>query len=126
DALVDEVKNKDNVKMILNSEIKEVIGKDKLEKIKVVDKKGAELELEMDGLFIEIGRVAHTDWIADWVERDENKQIKTDKKCQTKTPGLFAAGDVTDVEFKQITVACGEATIAALAAYQYIQTQGRE
>lgn len=122
DSLVEEVKSKQNVEWILNSEVKEVQGEDKIEKIQVANNQnGQEKELSIDGLFIEIGRVAHTDWLAELVERDDNDQILINKKCQTKTPGLFAAGDVTEVEFKQITVACGQATIAALASYQYLQ-----
>ena len=94
-ALTEEVKKKDNVELVLNSEIKEISGEEKLNKVTVLNNQTQqEKELEMDGLFIEIGRVAHTDWLAEWVERDEADQIKADKKCQTKTPGLFAAGDV--------------------------------
>lgn len=122
EALVEEVKEKENIKLLLNSEIKEILGNQKVNKIKVLNKKtGEEKELETDGVFIEIGRIASTDLIADLVERDEKLQIKVDEKQMTKTSGLFAAGDVVSGEFKQITIACGEATVAALAAYQYIQ-----
>ncbi len=122
EALIDEVKAKTNVELILNSEITDIIGQAKLEKIKFLNNKTrAESELEIDGLFIEIGRIANTDLVADLVKRDARNQIIVDAKCQTSTPGLFAAGDVTPGEFKQITIACGQATIAALAAYQYIQ-----
>lgn len=122
EALVEEVKSKKNVELVLSSEIKEVVGSNKLEKIKVVNKKtGQEKEIAVDGLFVEVGRIASTDLVADMVKRDEKNQIIVDEKCQTGLPGMFAAGDVTPVEFKQITIACGQATIAALAAYQYIQ-----
>jgi len=122
EALVEEVKSKKNVELVLSSEIKEVVGSNKLEKIKVVNKKtGQEKEIAVDGLFVEVGRIASTDLVADLVKRDEKNQIIVDEKCQTSLPGMFAAGDVTPVEFKQITIACGQATIAALAAYQYIQ-----
>ena len=53
--------------------------------------------------------------------RNEKKEIIVDEKCNTRTPGIFAAGDVTPVPFKQISIASGQATIAALAAYQYLQ-----
>ncbi|MCK4554476.1 FAD-dependent oxidoreductase, partial [Candidatus Parcubacteria bacterium] len=128
EILIDEVKNKNNVEFILNSEVKEIIGTSigsaqaKLEKIKVFNNKTKqESELAVDGLFIEIGRIAQTDLVADLVKRDERNQIIVDEKCQTNLAGMFAAGDVTPVEFKQITIACGQGTIAALAAYQYIQ-----
>lgn len=123
EALIDEVKKKENIEVILNSEIKKIIGKDKVEKIKVLNKKTRqESEIPINGLFIEVGRIACTGLVADLVKRDERNQIIVDEKCQTSMDGIFAAGDVTQVEFKQITIACGQATIAALAAYQYIQS----
>ncbi len=122
EALVNEAKSRPNVEFILNSEIKEIIGDSKLEKIKIFNKKNSqESELAVDGLFIEVGRIASTDIVADLVKLDKQNQIIVDEKCQTSMPGMFAAGDVTPVEFKQITIACGQATIAALAAYQYVQ-----
>ncbi|MDD4332509.1 MAG: thioredoxin-disulfide reductase [Patescibacteria group bacterium] len=122
EALLDEVKNKTNIELLLNSEIKEITGANKVEKIKVLNiQTQTEREVAVDGVFIEVGRIASTDIIADLAERDEKNQILVDEKFMTKTPGLFAAGDVVRGEFKQITIACGQATIAALAAYQYLQ-----
>jgi len=128
EALVDEVKTKDNIEFILDSEIKEIIGEQKLEKVIIINNKTKqEKELVIDGLFIEIGRIARTDLVADLVKRDERDQIIIDEKCHTSLPGIFAAGDVTPTEFKQITIATGQGTIAALAAYQYLQLkQGKE
>lgn len=128
EVLVNEVKERENIELILDSDIKEIIGKEKVEKIKVINNQTQEeREVDTDGVFIEIGRIAHTDLVKDIAERDERNQILVDEKCQTSTEGLFAAGDVTQVLFKQITIACGQATIAALAAYQYIQLKaGKE
>ena len=122
EALINEVKNKENIELVLNSEILEISGKDKVEKIKILDKQNnVEKEILVDGVFVEIGRIAHTDLVADLVERDETKQIIAGPRRTTKTPGMFAAGDVTAGNFKQITIAMGDATVAALAAYQYLQ-----
>lgn len=128
EALVEEVEAKKNIELVLNSEIKKILGKDKVESIKIINKKSQkEREEKIDGIFIEIGRIASTDLVENLAERDERSQIIVDKKQMTKTPGLFAAGDVVSGEFKQITIACGEATIAALAAYQYLQLkQGKK
>ncbi len=128
EALVEEVESKKNIELVLNSEIKEIVGKEKVEKVTISNSKTKEeKEIIIEGVFIEVGRIAHTDLVANLVERDESGQIKVDKKQMTKTPGLFAGGDVVSGEFKQITIASGEATIAALAAYQYIQQkQGKE
>lgn len=122
EVLVNEVKNKENIELVLNSETKEIIGTNKVEKIKVLNNKdNTEREILVDGVFIEIGRSAHTDLVADFVERDEVQQIIAGPRRTTKTPGMFAAGDVTAGNFKQITIAMGDATVAALAAYQYLQ-----
>ncbi|MFH1662294.1 MAG: thioredoxin-disulfide reductase [Candidatus Falkowbacteria bacterium] len=122
ELLVDEVKEKENTELVLSSEVREILGDGKVNKIKVFNKKNnQDTELEVDGVFIEVGRIANTDLVADLVKRDERGQIIVDEKCMTSMPGIFAAGDVTPVEFKQITIACGHGTIAALAAYQFIQ-----
>jgi thioredoxin-disulfide reductase len=125
ETLIDEVKNKDNIELVLNSEVKNITGEETVEKIKVYNKKeGADSEIEVQGVFIEIGRIAKTDLVGSFVERNESSQIKVNDLCETATPGVFAAGDVTTVPFKQITIACGQGTIAALAAYQYLQEKG--
>ena len=122
EILLEEVKKKTNVELILNSEVKEISGNLKVEKITILNNQTNETkELNTDGVFVEIGRIASTDLVDELVERDEKKQILVDEKCKTKTLGLFACGDVTQVPFKQITIACGQATIAALAAYEFLQ-----
>ncbi|HKL16838.1 MAG TPA: FAD-dependent oxidoreductase, partial [Patescibacteria group bacterium] len=79
-------------------------------------------EIDVDGVFVEIGRIAHTDLLKRLVDRNEKKELVVDNLTKTRTEGLFACGDVTQVEFKQIPIAMGQATISALSAYQYLQT----
>lgn len=121
DSLVAEVKARENIEIITNASIDAIVGETKVEKIQYKNQKNNLLEIELDGIFIEIGRIASTDLVGDFVERDEKSQILVDEKQATKTPGLFAAGDVVSSEFKQITIATGQATVAALSAYQFIQ-----
>ena len=124
DGLISEVSDRDNVDILSESKVKEITGDKKVEKLTYIDVNGEERELLVDGVFIEIGRIAHTDLVADLADRDEKMQLMVNSKMETKTPGLFAAGDVTDAsEFKQIPVATGQAVIAALAAYQYLQSK---
>lgn len=124
EVLVDQIKERPNIEILLNSEIREIIGETKVEKIIVVDRPTNTLrEIETNGVFIEVGRIASTDIFSELVARDERLQIIADEKCYTNQPGIFAAGDVTQVEFKQITIATGQGTIAALSAYQYLQQQ---
>jgi thioredoxin-disulfide reductase len=122
ESLAEEVKKKSNIEILLNSEIQEITGGEKLERIKV--KNGlnqAERELEVDGLFIEIGHEPKTEIVADLVERDEKRQIIVDMNGQTSCAGIFAAGDVIASEFKQIIIGCGQGAVAALSAYKYLQ-----
>jgi len=122
EILVEKVKEKENIEILLNSDISKINGNSKVESIDVVNSKNKEEKnIAIDGVFIEVGRIASTDLVSDLVNRDEKNQILVDEKCKTKTDGLFACGDVTQVPFKQITIATGQATIAALAAYQYLQ-----
>lgn len=122
EALVDKVKSRENIEMILDSSPKEIIGENKVQKIKVINNTTKDIkDFDVDGVFVEIGRTAKTDIINEFVDLDDKGQIIVDERCQTKTEGVFAAGDITNVPYKQITIACGQATIAALSAYQYLQ-----
>lgn len=127
DSLVETVKNKTNVKIYLNSEIKEIVGKKSVNTINCANiKEKKEFNIEVDGVFVEIGRIASTDLVENFVDRTSRGQIIANNRCETKTPGVFAAGDVSGLsEFKQISVAVGQATIAALSAYQYLQKENR-
>jgi len=127
ESLQTEIEERNNIEIILNSEIKAIEGLTKLEKIKVFNNITNEnREIELDGVFIEVGRIASTDLVAELADRNEKNQIIINDKCETKTPGFYAAGDVTNCEIKQITVATGQATVAALSAYKYLQeTKGK-
>lgn len=127
EALIEGVKSKDNIELVKNSEVKNIEGQEAVERIKVYNKKQeSESDIEVQGVFIEVGRIAKTDLVADFVERNEGSQIKINEMCETTTPGLYAAGDVTTAPFKQITIACGQGTVAALAAYQYVQEKEQQ
>ncbi|MFA5155742.1 MAG: FAD-dependent oxidoreductase [Patescibacteria group bacterium] len=122
ETLVAEVQSRPNIKIMLSTAIKEIAGKAKVENIKVYDQGNqSTAEFPVDGVFIEVGRIASTDLVADLADRNPKNQIIVTSKGETRTPGLFAAGDVTEGEFKQITIAMGQATTAALSAYQYLQ-----
>jgi len=123
DSLVSEVSRRENIKMLCDVKIKEITGSNKVEKIIYnLSEDETDEEIKVDGVFIEIGRIANTDLVADFIDRDEKNQLMVNSRMETKTAGMFAAGDVSNAsEFKQITVATGQATIAALTAYKYLQ-----
>lgn len=124
EVLVNKVKNEPAITKIMNSAIVQIIGKEKLEEIIVANVNSKkEQKFSVDGLFIEIGHVPETDLVANLVKRDEKYQIIIDNLGQTSLAGIFAAGDVTSHEDKQIIIACGQGAIAALSAYKYLQSK---
>ena len=85
------------------------------------DRAGGELKtVALEGVFIQIGLVPNTDWLKGTVELSKHGEIIVDAKGQTSVPGVFAAGDVTTVPFKQIIIAAGEGAKAALSAFDYL------
>ncbi len=109
------------VNLFKNTEIKKILGDLFVERI-IYNKEGEEEEIKVDGVFVQIGSDPVTDFSGNLVEYDEKGDIIIDfKTCSTKTEGLFAAGDVTTVRDKQIIVAAGEGTKAALSVYNYLR-----
>lgn len=122
EELVDRVTTKSNVEELNNSIVVQIAGKQKVDSVIIRNlKSNEEKELEVDGVFIEMGYIAKTDFVKGLVQLNANKEIMVDKFCNTSHPGIFAAGDVTDVPFKQAVVSAGQGCIAALTAYNYIQ-----
>jgi len=122
ESLVAWVEARKNIIIMLASDVVEIIGEQKLERLKIENKIDRTVkEIKVDGFFIEIGHTPKTEWLADLVERDGKGQINADLSAQTSQAGVFAAGDVTPGEFKQIIIGCGQGAVAALSAYKYLQ-----
>ncbi|MBI1972127.1 MAG: FAD-dependent oxidoreductase [Candidatus Aenigmarchaeota archaeon] len=118
---VESLKKKGNVEFV-NASVKEAKG-DKFLKSVVVQSAnpGEPKEIGLSGLFVELGFESKTEFVKDFVERDALKQIIINDMCETKTSGLFAAGDVTNMPFKQIVISAGDGAKAALQCYNYIK-----
>ncbi|WOF15220.1 glutaredoxin [Methanoplanus sp. FWC-SCC4] len=111
----------ENIKTYKNSVVTGVVGENLLESIVISDRDtGEETVLETNGLFLAIGHDANTSFTDGFVKLNDKGEIITDKNGRTSHPGVFAAGDVTDVEGKQVIIAAGEGAKAALSAYGYI------
>jgi NADH-dependent peroxiredoxin subunit F len=122
EALEKKVRSISNIEIILESKVEEILGGNKVEKIKIKNQKtGAISEIALNGVFVEIGFEVKTDIVSGLVKLNERKEIIIDENGETSLPGLFAAGDATPNPYKQITVAVGSGTVAALGAYRYIQ-----
>ncbi len=113
--------NNKKIEILYNSVIQAIKG-DQLVRAIVVEnlQTKAVQELAVSGVFIEVGRQAHTEWLSNILELNEKKEIVVDYNGQTSTSSLFAAGDVTSVNQKQIAIATGEGVKAALACYTYL------
>jgi len=111
------------VEIITSAALKEIRGKNFVNSIIYQDRKTSEnKELKVEGIFVEIGSQPASAFAKDLVEFNERGEIKVDfETFQTKTPGLFAAGDVNIGKYKQIITAAGEGAKAALAAYEFIK-----
>ncbi|PIQ92668.1 MAG: hypothetical protein COV69_01860 [Parcubacteria group bacterium CG11_big_fil_rev_8_21_14_0_20_39_14] len=118
----EKLKNSGKVEFILSAEVKEIKGNGFVNTLIYKDKKKDRIKiLKVEGIFVEIGSVPVSDFVEDLVELNKGGEIIVDSKTNmTRTPGLFAAGDVTDVPHKQIIIACGEGAKAALSAYYYL------
>ncbi len=83
---------------------------------------GTEKTIPLDGVFVEIGMVPNTEFVANLLTMNERNEIVVDgKTAATSAPGIFATGDATDVPYKQNNISAGYGVIAALSAYDYIR-----
>lgn len=119
-VLVEKLESLPNARVIKNARTLRVVGDgDKVTALEYEDRSSHErMELEVAGVFVQIGLVPNSGFIADIVETNEHGEILIDDKCRTSQPGIYAAGDVTHVPYKQIVVAIGEGAKAALAAFE--------
>ncbi|NWK84295.1 alkyl hydroperoxide reductase subunit F [Staphylococcus sp. GSSP0090] len=110
-----------NVTVIKNAQTTEVLGDGAVTGIKYQDKaQGEEHTLNLEGIFVQIGLLPNTEWLNNYVELNDAKEIKVDRTNATSIPGIFAAGDVTDDRNKQIIISMGAGANAALNAFDYI------
>jgi alkyl hydroperoxide reductase subunit F len=111
-----------NVKVITSGQTTEIHGDGKIvNAISYLDRdSGQAHKLELEGVFVQIGLVPNTEWLKGSVELSRYGEIEVDARGQTSVPGVFAAGDVTTVPFKQIVIAVGEGAKAALSAFDHL------
>jgi len=124
-ATKEKLKKTGKVKFLTNIAVKEIKGKDFVDSLIYENRdSGEDTELKIQGVFIAIGMEAKAGFAEGLVEFNKIGEIIVDKKNNsTKTPGLFAAGDITDTRYEQIVIACGEGSKAALSAYDYLKKE---
>jgi len=119
--LIDKLDNFDNVDILTEHQLLEIKGEELVNSVVIEDQKNnQQKEMDINGVFVEIGLAPNTDFIDNKLELNRYNEIVIDCECKTSVEGVFAAGDVTSVPFKQIIIAAGEGSKAALVAYDYI------
>ncbi|HBT32996.1 MAG TPA: alkyl hydroperoxide reductase subunit F, partial [Pusillimonas sp.] len=111
-----------NVDVIVSAQTTEVLGDGKkVNGLTYKDRKSGETrKVDLEGVFIQIGLVPNTEWLKGSVSLSKYGEIEIDAKGQTSVPGVFAAGDVTTVPYKQIVIAAGDGAKAALGAFDHL------
>lgn len=117
-----------NIEIITNAKVARIEGKVFVNAIFYEDRiSGEEKKLDVAGVFVEIGYSPATTFLGDLVELNEKKEVVFNSETlETKTPGLFSAGDCNVSRYKQIVMASGEGAKAALSAYNYIKRNKHE
>ncbi len=120
-VLIDRLMGFGNVGVLYSHEVAKISGDDEVRSVSLKDRTtGALKEVNASGIFVEIGLVPNSGPVKGVVELNQAGEIIVDCACTTSRPGIFAAGDVTTVPFKQIIIAAGEGAKAALSACEYL------
>ncbi len=115
------IQTSQRIRVLTSTRTEAIVGKDHVEGVQLVGKKGGVVTESVEGVFIEIGLEPVSQFV-DWVMKDRWGQIVVDKHNATTVEGIWAAGDVTDITEKQISVAVGEGSKAGLSIIHYLQT----
>jgi len=121
-VLVNKLRSLPNVRIVTSAQTTEITGDGrKVNGLRYTDRTSGESHLaELEGVFVQIGLVPNTEWLEGTIERSRHGEIVVDRKGQTSLSGVFAAGDVTTVPFKQIVIAAGDGATAALGAFEHL------
>jgi len=120
DILVKKLKSLDNVEIVYNANTTEITGDGIVNGIKYTDTEtNEEKALDVQGVMVHIGAIPNSQFI-DCAKKNNAGEIEIDLLCNTSCPGIFAAGDVTNIPYNQIAIATGTGVTAALSAIDYI------
>jgi alkyl hydroperoxide reductase subunit F len=124
-VLVNKLRSLPNVVIHTQAQTTEITGADgKVNGLSYTDRASGEARhVELEGVFVQIGLVPNSEWLKGTMELSRHGEIVVDARGQTSVPGVFAAGDVTTVPFKQIIIATGDGAKAALGAFDHLIRQ---
>jgi len=119
--MIESIKKKENVELVPNTSIKSISGNATLQQITLLDNSGAEKTINVDGLFIEMGSKINLDFVKHLVTINTKGEIEVSDGGKTSNPAIFAAGDATNIPYKQIVAACGDGAAAGLSAFNHVE-----
>lgn len=120
DYTVKRLKEKDNIEFVYNSTVTKLNATDILESIEVTNKDGNVRKIDVDGLFVAIGRIPENKNFAKLINLDDSGYIISDENCTTNISGIFVAGDNRTKSVRQLVTATSDGAIAATAAIKYV------
>lgn len=124
--MIERAKKNPKIKFILNSEVKEILGDQKVEGVKLFNNKTKETkEMPIDGVFVAIGHIPNSLLFGD-IEKDESGYIRVYEHSKTNIEGVFVAGDIHDSHYQQAITAAGFGCMAALEAEKWLRNQMTE
>ncbi len=121
DKLQEQINAAENISVIFEATVKELVGEGSLSAI-VLNTKDGEQTLAIDGMFIAIGLIPQNEAFSDLMDLDSYGYADSDEGCTTKTQGVYVAGDCRKKSVRQLTTACADGSVAALAACRYLDS----
>lgn len=119
--MIEAIKKKENVELVPNTSVKSITGSNTLQQITLLDNTGNEKTIDVEGLFIEMGSKINLDFVKHLVTINQRGEIEITDGGKTRHPAIFAAGDATNIPYKQIVAACGDGAAAGLSAFNYVE-----
>jgi thioredoxin reductase (NADPH) len=119
--LIESIKKKNNVELVPNSSITSISGGNALQQIILKDNSGVEKTIKVDGLFVEMGSKINLNFVKHLIKINTKGEIEVSEGGKTSHPAIFAAGDATNIPYKQIVAACGDGAAAGISAFNYIE-----
>jgi thioredoxin reductase (NADPH) len=119
--LIESIKKKNNVELVPNSSITSISGGNALQQIILKDNSGVEKTIKVDGLFVEMGSKINLNFVKHLIKINSKGEIEVSEGGKTSHPAIFAAGDATNIPYKQIVAACGDGAAAGISAFNYIE-----
>lgn len=123
-AVVDRLKTKKNVELVLGYKVTKLNADKKLTSVEVTDENGKTKEIAVDGLFVAVGRAPANQNFADLIKLDESGHILSDENCHTNIEGIFVAGDNRTKKVRQLVTATSDGAVSAIEAVNYINGEG--